>query len=109
MDMSKEGDSGTQVGDAPAVDAAASRSPKPASRGAPSSQGVLGRVIVNVRFYPTGLVNTITNIPGQMSAQSWFDHLCRTLPDTYRPLSGGRGSFAIDADDFATAMDAIGL
>jgi hypothetical protein len=69
---------------------------------APHSAGARGDIIINVRFFPNGLVNTITYQPEHMSAQAWFDHLCRMAPDSYRPLSGGRGSFAIASDAFAT-------
>jgi hypothetical protein len=60
-----------------------------------------GNVVVNVRFAPDGLVCAVTFRPEHMSPQAWFDHLCRMAPQTYRALSGGRGSFCIGRDDFA--------
>jgi hypothetical protein len=62
--------------------------------------GVLAEVVVNVRFQPNGLVNTINQRPGRLSPQEWFDILCRAAPLTYQPLSGGRGAFRIGGDDF---------
>lgn len=58
-------------------------------------------IIVNVRFLPNGLVDFVTNQPQHMSSQAWFDHLCRMAPEHYKALSGGRGSFCINADEFA--------
>lgn len=65
----------------------------------------IGDVVVNVRFLPNGLVNTITHRPDHLSPQAWFDHLCHSAPGNYRPLSGGRGTFVITVDDF-TPIDA---
>ncbi len=64
-------------------------------------------VVVNVRFMPNGLVNTIPNLPEAMRPQVWFDHLCRSAPLTYKPLSGGRGTFVIGRDEFATIRSAV--
>lgn len=58
-------------------------------------------VIIHARFHPNGLVNTINEKPSSLSAQDWFDRLCRTAPTSYQPLAGGRGVFRIPSDLFA--------
>jgi hypothetical protein len=62
--------------------------------------GALGQVVVNVRFQPNGLVNTINQRPDGLGPQDWFDRLCRAVPLTYQPLSGGRGAFTIPSAEF---------
>jgi hypothetical protein len=57
------------------------------------------KVVIDVRFHPNGLVNMINQKPANMEPQDWFDFLCRNSAG-YRPLSGGRGTFAIPADKF---------
>jgi hypothetical protein len=37
-------------------------------------------IVVNARFLPNGLVDTITHRPDQMSPQQWFDRLCTAVP-----------------------------
>jgi len=59
-----------------------------------------GKVVIDVRFHPNGRVNMINNRPANMSAQDWFDFLCKKT-GSFRPLSGGRGSFAIPNEEFA--------
>lgn len=59
-----------------------------------------GEVVIHVRFHPTGLVNTINQRPDHLSAQDWFDRLCRAAPSTYQPLSGGRAAFRIPSHVF---------
>ncbi|WP_026606831.1 hypothetical protein [Methylocapsa acidiphila] len=72
-------------------------SPKAArSRGAGPNE-----VIIHARFHPNGLINTINHRPEPLSPQEWFDRLCHAAPDTYQPLSGGRGAFRIPNDLFA--------
>ncbi len=58
-----------------------------------------GGVVIEVRFHPNGRVNMINNRPAHMDPQDWFDFLCQNAV-TYRPLSGGRGSFALSNDRF---------
>lgn len=65
--------------------------------------GSEGEVIIDVRFYPTGRVNTINQRPLDLEPQDWFDRLCKKFPADYRPLAGGRGTFRIASDRF-TAM-----
>ncbi len=60
----------------------------------------IGRVVIDVRFHPNGLVNIINQKPANMDPQDWFDFLCKNSAP-YRPLSGGRGNFTIPADRFA--------
>ncbi len=59
-----------------------------------------GNVVIDVRFHPNGLVNMINNRPANMEPQDWFDFLCKNTV-SFRPLSGGRGSFTISNDEFA--------
>jgi hypothetical protein len=55
-------------------------------------------IVINARFLPNGLVDTITHRPEQLSPQEWFDRLCMAAPQTYQPLAGGRGAFKIPSD-----------
>lgn len=64
----------------------------------------LGDVIVNVRFFPDGTVNTIDNRPVDMSAQAWFHHLCRTAPNYFQALAGGRGHYRIPFESFQAIL-----
>ncbi len=79
----------------------ASHPPAAVSAARAASTGALPVIIVNVRFLPNGLVNSITQCPEGVTAQEWFDKLCRAFPTTYSPLSGGRGAFKILADEFS--------
>ncbi len=64
-----------------------------------TSVAVQGKVVIDVRFHPNGLVNMINHRPANMEPQDWFDFLCRQST-SYRPLAGGRGTFAIPAERF---------
>jgi hypothetical protein len=66
--------------------------------------GARAEVVINVRFQPNGLVNTINQRPDRLSPQEWFDFLCRAAPLAYQPLSGGRGAFRIASDDFDVVL-----
>lgn len=55
-------------------------------------------IVINARFRPNGLVDTITHRPEKLSPQEWFDRLCMAAPQTYQPLAGGRGAFKISND-----------
>ncbi|PNG27347.1 hypothetical protein CR492_03555 [Methylocella silvestris] len=65
----------------------------------------LGDVIVNVRFFPDGAVNTIDNRPVDMSAQAWFHLLCRMAPNYFQALAGGRGHYRIPFERFQAILD----
>ncbi len=58
---------------------------------------------VNVRFDPKGLARAIDPLPDGLEVQAWFDHLCRTHPTAFHPLSGGRGCFYLSLDEFEAA------
>lgn len=60
---------------------------------------IRGNVVVEVRFHPNGLVRMINQKPANMDPQDWFDFLCKQGA-SYRPLSGGRGTFSIEAEKF---------
>jgi len=77
-----------------------------AANPAQNSQGTRGEVVINVRFQPNGLVNSITHKPENLSAQDWFDRLCRVTSGCFMPLSGGRGAFRIDGADFQLILEA---
>ena len=64
-----------------------------------TTQASRDQVVIEVRFHPNGRVNMINNRPANMEPQDWFDFLCKNSV-TYRPLSGGRGSFALSNDEF---------
>ncbi|MGB8276474.1 MAG: hypothetical protein WCF20_00835 [Methylovirgula sp.] len=64
-----------------------------------STGGSPGKVVIDVRFHPSGLVNMINHRPANMEPQDWFDFLCRNTSN-YRPYAGGRGTFAIPKDKF---------
>ncbi len=64
----------------------------------------MGDVIVNIRFFPDGTVNTIDNRPSDMSAQAWFHHLCRTAPNYFQVFAGGRGHYRIPFESFQTIL-----
>ncbi|WP_395666590.1 hypothetical protein [Methylocella sp.] len=55
----------------------------------------LGDVLVNVRFFPDGKVNTIDNCPRNLDKQAWFYALCRLEPFRFHTLAGGRGHYRI--------------
>lgn len=74
----------------------------PARRDGAGATGGSGDIVINARFLPNGLVDTITHRPEQLSPQEWFDRLCYAVPQTYQPLAGGRGCFRISKD----ALDA---
>ncbi len=79
---------------------------EPANRVREEAAGVAGRnddIVINARFLPNGLVDTITHRPEQLSPQEWFDRLCTAVPRAYQPLAGGRGAFKIPGD----VLDAI--
>jgi len=61
-------------------------------------------IIIDVRFYPTGRVNTINQRPVNVDPQDWFDRLCKRFPTDYRALAGGRGTFRIPSDRFTSMM-----
>jgi hypothetical protein len=69
-------------------------------RSAGSQGAVVGEVVVDVRFHPNGLVNTINHRPENLSPQGWFDRLCHADPKAYRALSGGRGTFLFSHNEF---------
>jgi hypothetical protein len=71
-----------------------------------AAQGKRGEVVVNVRFQPNGLVNSINNKPEHLGNQDWFDRLCRTASPYFRALSGGRGVFSIPGDTFQMIWEA---
>ncbi len=73
---------------------------------AKQSQGKRGVVVVNVRFYPNGLVLNINNKPQDINDQDWFDRLCRVASGHFMPLSGGRGAFCIPGDKFQLIWEA---
>jgi hypothetical protein len=60
---------------------------------------VRGNVVIDVRFHPNGLVNMINQKPANMAPQDWFDFLCKQSAP-FRPLAGGRGTFAIPTEKF---------
>lgn len=72
-----------------------------------SSEGLGPDVVVNARFSPNGLIDTITHRPEQLSAQEWFDRLCHAAPEAYHPLAGGRGAFKIPCDRFDAIRRAV--
>lgn len=76
--------------------------PQSAAASAPAALKTpdLGDVIVNIRFFPDGTVNTIDNRPAQISAQDWFHLLCRKAPFSFCSLAGGRGHYRIPFANF---------
>lgn len=60
--------------------------------------GTSGDIVVQARFFPNGLVDTISFRPDPLSPQEWFDRLCSAVPQSYQPLAGGRGAFRIPSD-----------
>lgn len=74
---------------------------KASETGSSAAQGA--DIVINARFRPNGLVETITYRPEQLSAQEWFDRLCAAVPQAYQPLAGGRGAFRIPSE----VLDAI--
>lgn len=103
--MTKDVESASEVGSMQEAGASAIRD----ATAAKATRGGfhISDIIVNVRFLPNGLVNTITQKPEHLSPQDWFDYLCKAVPLAYRPLSGGRGTFTIEADDFTALRSAL--
>ncbi len=66
--------------------------------------GKRSQVVIQARFHPNGLINTINQRPDHLSPQDWFDYLCRAAPSTYQPLAGGRGAFHIGSEDFEAIL-----
>lgn len=51
-------------------------------------------VIIHARFAPNGTVVEISERPGGLSPQEWFNVLSRRT-DAYQALAGGRGVFRL--------------
>jgi hypothetical protein len=51
-------------------------------------------VIIHARFAPNGTVVEISERPGGLSAQEWFNVLSEKT-DAYQALAGGRGIFRL--------------
>jgi hypothetical protein len=71
---------------------------QPAAVANGTAAGEVRDIVINARFLPNGLVDTITHRPDQLSPQEWFDRLCYAAPPAYQPLAGGRGAFRIPSD-----------
>jgi hypothetical protein len=52
-------------------------------------------VTVQIRFKPDGKVLSTNERPVHVDPQVWFDLLCKTMPEAYQALSGGRGAFRL--------------
>jgi hypothetical protein len=63
-----------------------------------------GKIVIDVRFQPNGLVNAINHRPEHIGAQDWFDLLCRDERSVYQPLAGGRGAFHIERGLFENIL-----
>lgn len=53
------------------------------------------QVMIHVRFAPNGTVTQISECPGELSAQDWFNLLTRSTTNCYEALSGGRALFRL--------------
>jgi len=69
------------------------------------------KVIIHARFAPNGTVVEISERPGALTPQDWFNFLSEKAGDAYQALAGGGGVFRlsrgeIDALKQATAKAA---
>jgi hypothetical protein len=55
-------------------------------------------VVINVRFYPDGSVNSIGEKPAHLAPQDWFKVLCEARL-SFQALAGGRGAFRLQAHE----------
>jgi hypothetical protein len=55
-------------------------------------------VVINVRFYPDGSVNSIGEKPAHLEPQGWFKVLSAART-SFQALSGGRGVFRLQAQE----------
>jgi hypothetical protein len=53
------------------------------------------KVIIHARFAPNGTVVEISERPGGLTAQEWFDVLSDKTSNAYQSLAGGRGVFRL--------------
>ena len=61
------------------------------------------KVIIHLRFAPNGTVVEISERPGGLSPQQWFDFLSDKHGNAYQAFSGGRGVFRLtraEVDEF---------
>jgi hypothetical protein len=56
-------------------------------------------VMIHVRFSPDGAVVEISERPGPVTPQNWFNYLAEKVGESYQPLSGGRGIFRVAQGD----------
>ena len=59
------------------------------------------RVLIHVRFAPSGLVTEISERPPALAPQDWFNTLSVRAGGAYQPLAGGRGVFRLTRDEIA--------
>ncbi|MGY4315202.1 hypothetical protein ACVWW1_004529 [Bradyrhizobium sp. JR3.5] len=54
------------------------------------------QVIIHVRFAPNGRVVQISERPGKLTPNQWFDVLNARSGSAYQPLARGRGVFRLN-------------
>jgi hypothetical protein len=63
--------------------------------------------LIHVRFSPDGSVAEIGERPAGITPQEWFDHLTRTVGNTYQTFAGGRGIFRVASGDLDALKGAL--
>lgn len=63
-------------------------------------------ITVQIRFKPDGKVLSANERPVHVDPQMWFDLLCKTMPEAYQALSGGRGAFRLSTRKLSILQDA---
>lgn len=64
-------------------------------------------VMIHVRFAPDGAVSEISGRPAQLTPQAWFNALSTNCGNSFRALTGGRGTFAIAADKLSELQNTV--
>lgn len=61
-------------------------------------------VLVHVRFYPNGVIGSISERPETLSEREWFERLLNRASECYQVLAGGRGFFRIPRPHFEAIL-----
>ena len=64
------------------------------------------KVLIHVRFAPSGQVTEIGERPPVLAQQDWFNTLSTRAGGSYQPLAGGRGVFRLTRDEIAGLQQA---
>lgn len=64
------------------------------------------KLILHTRFAPNGTVVEISERPGGLTPQAWFNFLSDKAGDVYQTLAGGRGVFRLTREELTALKQA---